>query len=61
MKVSINEMDVQERLKKWSQITALSLDLLEASIRRKHPDLSKSDLRQKVIDRLNLFRKAKYQ
>lgn len=59
MKADLTGIDVQDRLKKWAEVTALTLELLEASIKKKFPDLSEEQLRLKVIERLNTFRQIR--
>ena len=56
MKTSLTALEVQERLKKWAEVTALCLGLLEASFKKDFPDLSEEELRLKVVERLNTFR-----
>jgi hypothetical protein len=55
----ITAAEVEARLRQWSEVTALSLELLEASIKREHPSLSEDELRQKLIERLDAFRRAR--
>jgi hypothetical protein len=57
MKAVLTDLDLQGRLKKWAEATALSLELLEASIKKDFPNLSEEELRLKVIERLNTFRR----
>lgn len=57
MKTNPTDLDVQGRLKKWPEATALSLELLEASLKKDFPDLSEEELRLKVIERLNAVRR----
>jgi len=59
MKAVPTDLDLQDRLKKWAEATALSLELLEAAIRKDFPDLSEEELRLKVIERLNTFRRIR--
>jgi len=59
MKADLTGIDVQDRLKKWAEVTALTLELLEASIKKEFPDLSEEQLRLKVIERLNTFRQIR--
>jgi hypothetical protein len=59
MKIDLTGLDLQDRLRKWSEVTALSLGLLEASLRKDFPDLSEEELRLKVIERLNTFRRVR--
>jgi len=61
MKANIDVLDVQDRLKKWAEVTALTLDLLEASLKKQFPNLSEEELRRKLIDRLNAFRQIRPQ
>lgn len=60
MKASLTESEVRERLVKWSEVTALSLQLIEASVRKDYPNLTEGDLRSKVIDRLEKFRRVRF-
>ncbi|HUK57175.1 MAG TPA: hypothetical protein VLY20_11000 [Nitrospiria bacterium] len=59
MKANLTGLDVQNRLKKWAEATALSLELLEASLKKDFPDLSEKELRLKVVERLNTFRRIR--
>lgn len=59
MKANLTGLDVQNRLKKWAEATALSLELLEASLKKDFPDLSEEELRLKVVERLNTFRRIR--
>jgi hypothetical protein len=49
----------EARLRQWAEVTALSLELLEASIKRDFPSLSAHELRQKLIERLDTFRRLR--
>ena len=60
MKSSLTESEVRERLIKWSEVTALSLQLIEASVRKDFPDLSVEDVHLKVIERLETFRRGRF-
>jgi hypothetical protein len=53
-------LNVQKRLMDWAEVTALSLMLLEASLRREFPSLSEKTLRLKVIERLNTYRNMRF-
>jgi len=59
MKADLTGLDLQDRLRKWSEVTALSLELLGASLRKDFPDLSEEELRLKVIERLHTFRRLR--
>lgn len=59
MKTDLTGLDLHERLKKWADVTALSLRLMEASLQIKFPALSSEELRLKVIEQLHVFRFAK--
>jgi len=56
MATDLTGLDLQDCLRKWSEVTALSLGLLEAALQKDFPDLTGEDLRQKVIERLNTHR-----
>ena len=60
MRLNITESELRDRLVKWSEVTALSLQLIEASIRKDYPDLSDEDLNLKLIERLETFRRARF-
>lgn len=51
--------EVDARLRQWSELTALSLELLEAAIKQEFPGLSERETRDKLIERLNEFRRAR--
>jgi len=53
------DAEVEARLRQWSEATALSLALLEAAIRREHPGLSEAELRDRLIERLDTFRRLR--
>jgi hypothetical protein len=57
MKANLTGVEVQGRLKKWAGVTALCLELLEASLKKGFPYLSEEELRLKVVERLNTFRR----
>lgn len=59
MKADLTGSDLQDRLKKWAEATALSLELLEAALKKEFPDLSEEGLRLKVVERLNTFRRVR--
>ena len=59
MKPNFTALEVQDRLKKWAEVTALTLGLLEASFKKDFPDLSEEELHLKVIERLNTFRRIR--
>lgn len=59
MKADLTSLDLQDRLRKWSEVTALSLELLEASLHKDFPELSEEELRFKVIERLHTFRRLR--
>jgi len=61
MKANIDVLDVQDRLKKWAEVTALTLDLVEASLKKQFPNLSEEELRRNLIDRPNAFRQIRLQ
>jgi hypothetical protein len=52
--------EVEARRRQWAEATALSLALLEASIKRDSPSLSEDELRLKLIERLDQFRRLKW-
>ena len=49
-------LNVQACLRKWSEVTALSLGLMEASLKIEFPGLKGKHLRHKLIERLNAYR-----
>jgi hypothetical protein len=51
--------EVEARLRQWSEVTALSLALLEASITREFPSLSEDERRHKMLERLETFRRLR--
>jgi hypothetical protein len=53
----LTDADAEARVRQWSEITSLSLALLEAAITREFPALSEDELRQKLIERLDTFRR----
>ena len=59
VRADLTNFNVQESLKKWAEVTALSLRLLEASLQKEFPELSSQELRVKMIERLNIARQAK--
>ena len=59
MKIALKNLNVQENLMKWAEVTALSIRLIEASLHQEFPTLSSELLRQKLIERLHVFRAAK--
>jgi hypothetical protein len=54
------DAEVEARLRQWAEITALSLKLLEASIKWEFPNLSESEVRDKMVERLDTFRRLKW-
>ena len=56
---TLTDTEAEARLRQWAEVTALSLELLEASIKREFPSLSDSELRQKLIERLGTFRRLR--
>lgn len=59
MKFDPADLDVEGRLKKWAEATALCLSLLEASLRKDFPGLSDDQIRRRVIERLHAFRRVR--
>jgi hypothetical protein len=55
----MTDVEGESRLRQWAEVTALSLELLEASIKRDFPSLSEDELRQKLIERLDAFRRLR--
>jgi hypothetical protein len=55
----ITAEEVETRLRQWSEVTALSLELLEAAIKQEFPGLSEREIRGKLIERLDEFRRAR--
>jgi len=55
----MTDAEVEVRLRQWSEVTALSLELLEAAIKREFPFLSQAELRHKLIERLDTFRRLR--
>jgi hypothetical protein len=55
----ITDAEAEARLRQWAEVTSLSLALLEAVITREHPSLSETELRQKLIERLEEFRRLR--
>lgn len=49
----------EARLRQWPELTALSLELLEAAIKQEFPGLSERETRDKLIERLDAFRRAR--
>jgi len=56
----LTDADAEARVLQWAEITALSLALLEAAIKRECPSLSEDELRRKLIERLDEFRRLKW-
>jgi hypothetical protein len=55
----ITDAEAEARLRQWSEATALSLALLEGAIKREFPSLSEGELRRKLIERLDAFRRLR--
>ena len=55
----VTDSEVEARLRQWSEVTALSLALLEASIKQELPGLSEGELRDKLIERLHEFKRLR--
>ena len=55
----LEDSEVKQRLRQWSEATALSLALLEALIKHEYPVLSDGDLRRKLTERLQTFRQLR--
>lgn len=55
----ITDAEAEARLRQWAEATALSLALLEASIKGDSPSLSEDELRLKLIERLDTFRRLR--
>lgn len=48
--------DAERRIWQWAELTSLSLELMEAAIRREHPDLSDEEIHTKMVERLRAYR-----
>ncbi|MEW6683953.1 MAG: hypothetical protein AB1451_13715 [Nitrospirota bacterium] len=48
--------DAERRIWQWAELTSLSLELMEAAIRREHPALSDEEIRTKMVERLRAYR-----
>ncbi|MEW6324618.1 MAG: hypothetical protein AB1515_04460 [Nitrospirota bacterium] len=55
----ITAQEAEARLRQWAELTSLSLALLEAAIKQECPGLSELELRDKLIERLETFRRLR--